>query len=234
MFEVIGHRGAGILEHENTIESFIKAREIGCRRIEFDIHLTKDQKAVIIHDSNLTETAGINGEVGDFTHSELKHIKIKDRYRIPELEELFSLFKNSDMTFQIELKGEGSETVVSEIVERFKLEERVRYTSFVHKRVKKALELNPGAEGGILMCSLPIDPASLVKECGAAFLHISKWNISADLVKDLHAEGIGVVGWENIVNEDDFRLLVECGADGATTDRPDLFLGFLNMYQTGS
>ena len=63
MFEVIGHRGAGILTDENTIESFQKAYELGCPRVELDVHITADGAAVVIHDPFLNKTTDGNGNV---------------------------------------------------------------------------------------------------------------------------------------------------------------------------
>ncbi|MBO7078809.1 MAG: glycerophosphodiester phosphodiesterase, partial [Bacilli bacterium] len=49
--KIVGHRGAsGLVEHENTIEAFQKAIEIGCYAIECDIRKTKDDILVINHD----------------------------------------------------------------------------------------------------------------------------------------------------------------------------------------
>ena len=132
------------------------------------------------------------------------------------------------------MKGEGSELAVPGIVKRFRLEERVRYTSFVHHRVKTALEGTPGSQGGLLMCSLPIDPVGLLKEAGAGNIHLSKGLISTEIVEKIHRNGCKVVAWENIIEERDFLGLLTMGVDGATTDRPDLFLEVLQRYQTGS
>ncbi len=230
MFEVIGHRGAGVLEEENTLESFKKAYELGCSRIELDIHISSDGKAVIIHDPFLDKTTNGTGLVQDVPLSRIKQFVTKSGYKVPGLPELFTLFVDKTINFQIELKGEGSENVVPEVVAAFGLEKKVRYTSFVHSRVKKALKATPGAEGGLLMCSTVIDPHSLLSEAGAEFLHLTKGAITKEIVQKIHKKGCKVIAWEHIIEERDFSDLVLAGVDGATTDRPDLFLDFLNKY----
>lgn len=234
MFEVIGHRGAGTLEPENTLVSFIRAFELGCPRVELDIHLTKDKKAAVIHNPFLDKTTNGTGLIINYTLHELQNLDAGRGTGIPELSEVFECFVDKDLRFQIELKGAGSEDVVPEIVKEFHLEERIRYTSFVHRRVKCAVEASPGSEGGLLMSAAVIDPVTLLKEAGVEYLHLSKWNLSGKLVDNLHHAGMKIIAWENIVGEEDFRRLVEWKVDGATTDRPDLFLEFIQRYQPGS
>ncbi len=234
LFEVIGHRGAGTLEDENTLESFKKASEIGCTRIELDIHISSDGHAVIIHDSFLDKTTNGTGLVQDLTLSTIKKFVTKSGYQVPELSELFTLFKGKNINFQIELKGKDSEKVVPGIVTAFGLEQNVRYTSFIHTRVKTAMEETPGAEGGLLMCSAVIDPYALLQEAGAQCLHLNKRLITAGLVEKIHKKGCKVIAWDHIIKANDFLDLVSSGVDGATTDRPDLFLRFLMRNQAGS
>lgn len=56
---LFGHRGASSIAPENTLASFSKAVQLGCPGIELDVHLTKDEQLVVIHDSSLKRTARI-------------------------------------------------------------------------------------------------------------------------------------------------------------------------------
>ena len=56
MFEIIGHRGAGTLLPENTVDSFKLAFKLGCPSIELDVHLTSDKQAAVIHNPILEPT----------------------------------------------------------------------------------------------------------------------------------------------------------------------------------
>ena len=53
-FEVQGHRGARGLAPENTLAGFEIALDLGVSSIETDVHLTKDEVAVLFHDANLS------------------------------------------------------------------------------------------------------------------------------------------------------------------------------------
>lgn len=78
------------------------------------------------------------------------------------------------------------------------------------------------------MCASPIDPVDLLISAGVDYLHLNRYNISIDIVERLHYYGKKIIAWDNIVEESTFKLLTEMNVDGATTDRPDLFLKFLN------
>ena len=52
------HRGFKSKYPENTMLAFVKAYEEGADGIEFDVHLTKDNEIVIMHDENTLRTTG--------------------------------------------------------------------------------------------------------------------------------------------------------------------------------
>lgn len=68
---VSGHRGANWYAPENTMVSFKKAHELGADVIEFDVHLSKDNRCVIMHDELLNRTSNGTGYIRDYTYSEL-------------------------------------------------------------------------------------------------------------------------------------------------------------------
>ena len=57
MSKIFAHRGFSGKYPENTMLAFKKAVEIGCDGIELDVHLTKDNVLVIIHDEDIKRTA---------------------------------------------------------------------------------------------------------------------------------------------------------------------------------
>ncbi|WP_295772450.1 glycerophosphodiester phosphodiesterase family protein [uncultured Mucilaginibacter sp.] len=88
-FLKIGHRGTRGLMPENTIPSMLKAIELGCNTIEFDVHITKDGQVVVYHDSSVnpeyTQLASGSdiapGERKKYTfyqmnYSDIRHFKI--------------------------------------------------------------------------------------------------------------------------------------------------------------
>ena len=69
---VIGHRGNQTACPENTLASFKRAIRDGADIIETDIHLTKDEVFVCIHDPTVDRTTNGSGQVKDMTLDELR------------------------------------------------------------------------------------------------------------------------------------------------------------------
>ncbi len=227
MFEVIGHRGAGALLPENTLDGFKLAYDLGCPRIEMDIHMTRDGHAAVIHNPVLEPTTDGTGLVGNYSMAELKDYDAGGGRTIPGLEEVLLFFKDTPLQFQIELKGAGTEETVPELVGKLNLDLRVRYTSFVHERVRKAVLMSESS-GGLLMSAWPIAPAELLDQAGAEALHLNRHVITPEIVELLHSRDKKIIAWDSIVENDTFESLLSMHVDGATTDRPDLFLAYLN------
>ena len=50
---VVGHRGVPLLHQENTLAGIRRAIAFGIPAVEIDVQLTKDRRAVVIHDHPL-------------------------------------------------------------------------------------------------------------------------------------------------------------------------------------
>ena len=71
---VIAHRGASVYAPENTLASFLKAKELGVRWLEFDVMLTADAEVVVIHDDTIDRTTNGKGNVVEHSYSFLKKL----------------------------------------------------------------------------------------------------------------------------------------------------------------
>jgi glycerophosphoryl diester phosphodiesterase len=73
---IIAHRGSSAWAPENSLAAFRLAMEQGADGIEFDVRLSKDGQAVVIHDSTLERTARKPIRVDALTAKELGKIDI--------------------------------------------------------------------------------------------------------------------------------------------------------------
>lgn len=74
---------------------------------ELDVHLTKDKRLVVIHDSDLMRVCGVEGKVEEKNLSELRQLRLQEtNERIPLLEEVLPLFCGKTPLI-IELKTAG-------------------------------------------------------------------------------------------------------------------------------
>lgn len=83
---VFAHRGASAAFAEHTRAAYLQAIADGADGVECDVHLTRDQHAVLLHDANLDRTSDGTGPVADRTLSELRQLDFSSwkGVRIPE------------------------------------------------------------------------------------------------------------------------------------------------------
>ncbi len=97
---VIAHRGNTVNAPENTLAAYQIAVEEGAEMIETDVHISKDGRLVIMHDSSLGRTTNFTGYVHEYTLEELRTAdagswfssSFKDE-RIPTIEEAMDFSK---------------------------------------------------------------------------------------------------------------------------------------------
>ncbi len=78
---VVAHRGASIEQPENTIAAFEAAIDAGADAVEFDVRMTVDGHAVVMHDADVSRTTDGNGLVSEMTLEEIRTLGV------PTLEE---------------------------------------------------------------------------------------------------------------------------------------------------
>jgi glycerophosphoryl diester phosphodiesterase len=108
---VYAHRGSSGAFAEHTRAAYLQAIADGADGVECDIHLTRDQHAVLLHDPSLDRTSDGTGAVADRTLAELrlldfsswKGVRIPDEYG-GKSEQLLTLPELLDI-----LRGAGRE-----------------------------------------------------------------------------------------------------------------------------
>jgi len=121
---VIAHRGNAAFSPENTLESFQQGVALGADALEFDVHLTSDGKAVVIHDPTLDRTTDGTGAVAAATLEELQRLDAGYRFSrdsgrtfpwrgrgitIPTLELVLSAFPGVPMIVEIKTRNASAE-----------------------------------------------------------------------------------------------------------------------------
>lgn len=118
---IIAHRGSSARAPENTVAAFKQAVADGAEGIEFDVRLTRDGHAVVIHDAGLKRTGLLEGEVASMTALELSDVDVGSwfnlqnrvlanpdfaRERVAGLPAVVDLLKDFPGLIYIELKCE--------------------------------------------------------------------------------------------------------------------------------
>ena len=109
--QIIGHRGVKNLAPENTIESILKAIQLGLKWIEVDVKISKDGIPFLLHDDYLERTTNGFGLASSYNYSEVKKLDAGKFYYNkktliypPTLKEVMDICKKYKIGINIELK----------------------------------------------------------------------------------------------------------------------------------
>lgn len=100
---VVSHRGNWRSAPENSLAAIDSAIVMKIDAVEIDVRKTKDGHLVLMHDNTVNRTTNGKGKVSDFTLSDIKKLRLKDKdgnlteHTIPTLEEVMSVVKNKIM-----------------------------------------------------------------------------------------------------------------------------------------
>ena len=73
---VVAHRGASIEQPENTIAAFEAAIDAGADAVEFDVRMTADGHAVVMHDPDVSRTTDGTGLVPEMTLEDIQALGV--------------------------------------------------------------------------------------------------------------------------------------------------------------
>jgi len=223
---VVAHRGGAKLAPENTLKAFSGAIALGADAFELDIHLSRDQQLVVIHDDTLQRTSKKDGVVREMTLAQLKQADPT----IPSLAEALRLARGKCRVI-VEIKHpHGSrhqdiENVLLKTLEQEKMLDQVVVISFDRQSLKTLRKMNASLETGYLF-GAPTPLENLKKDLGITFVGPHFRLASAQFIAEAHALGLRVNAWTVDDPLDMRRLLQDC-CDCITTDRPDRLLKLL-------
>lgn len=138
---VFAHRGARRVAPENTLPAFARALEMGVAGIEFDVHLTRDERLVVIHDFTVDKTTNGRGAVASMTAAEVRRLDAGSHFgaafagvQTPFLEEVLDLVGDR-CRLNIEIKSmdpyaNDASAAVAAVIRDRKLYDQVLVSSF--------------------------------------------------------------------------------------------------------
>jgi glycerophosphoryl diester phosphodiesterase len=254
---VIAHQGGELLAPSNTMASFTKAADMGVDVLETDIHITKDGHLVAIHDPTVDRTTNGSGAVADMTLEEIQkldagyHFKdLDDNYSyrnkgvyIPTVEEMFQTF--TDLKIEIEIKDDNPPERLDEIasklwalIKKYQMEDKILIASFdqtimdtFESYAKGRVATSAGrAEVKNFVVTHKFFLRNLYVPSVDAFqipIEDSGFDLTDQrLIDGAHRLGMQIHYW-TIDDPVTMKKLIDAGADGILTNRPDLLLELL-------
>ncbi|MFH1571052.1 MAG: glycerophosphodiester phosphodiesterase family protein [Gemmatimonadota bacterium] len=226
---VVAHRGASGDFPENTAAAFQEAIRLGVDAIEPDVHLTADQRLLVIHDPTVDRTSDGTGRVAEMTMAQLRQLDA-GAWKSPrcrgerflELGEALELMP-AHIRLNVHVKAYEADRdvviplAVTELVRRGLLEQ-----AFVASDAA-SLERARQVEPALAICNLSTQPADTYvarsQQLGCRILQPGNGVTDGALVAAAHARGME----DNHFHADDERemqRLVACGVDGILTNYP--------------
>jgi len=229
---VIGHRGAAAVAPENTLASLRRAKELGAAWVEFDVKLTRDGAAVLIHDERLERTTDGRGEVARITLAELQKLDAGAWFnpsfageRVPTLAEALALCGELGLGINVEIKpcpGHEAETarVAVETLLELWPEDRPAplVSSFAPVCLAVARDLAPAVPRGYLASRLPARWRQQLDAYGCATLHLNDRRTSARQRAAVLAAGVPLLLY-TVNDPRRARELLGTGVTALFTDR---------------
>jgi glycerophosphoryl diester phosphodiesterase len=214
--------------------------ELGADYAECDVRRTTDGVAVIIHDSSMLRTGGVDLTVKDCTYDQLSEHDVGAWFnktyqgeRIPRLIDALRCVSN-EFGLIIEIKDEGLAPAIYEAVKDSGCpRDKLIFFSFSRRALDDIGRFEPSVPRFLLLASLPNDVDSY--EVLLAEADASEWSgfglssecITKDFVRLARGRGFAVHCWT--VNEvSEIQRVASMGLDGIVTDHPDRALAYLN------
>ena len=230
---------------ENTMAAFSRAVDEGFGYLELDVHATADGVAVVHHDRVLDRTTDARGPLAARTAAQLDRVRVVGAHRrepLPHLADVLAALPQTRVT--VELKSAAAIRPVLDVLARLDAWHRVCLAGYHEPSLQAARRL-ARAEGAPLFTSMG--------HTSVVGLRVRGWTsrpgarlgppvrgdlaqlphrfagvtvVDADVLRVAHGSGREVHVW-TVDDPAVMAGLLDAGADGILTDRPDLLRDLL-------
>ena len=231
----VAHRGGGTLAPENTLGAMRMGASKGFKGVEFDVMLTRDDTAILLHDETLDRTTNGHGHISEYGDSHLWALDAGIRHHhafagepIPRFAQIIERCRALDLAANVEIKPvAGRERITGRYVARLaaegwgELHPPPLLSSFSEEALRAAAEMAPELPRGWLTDTIPEDWKTRVHALGVIAVHTNCKHLTEAQAKTIKDFGLRLV----VYTENDpghARLLRQWGVDTIITDRPDL------------
>jgi glycerophosphoryl diester phosphodiesterase len=233
---IVAHRGGGRHAPENTLGAIRLGQSLGYQAHEFDVKLSLDGVALLMHDATLERTTGARGRAADLAWEALRRLDAGSWHSaafrgepIPSFEEAARLLRSRETMAHIEIKPTpGFDRVTGEKVAR----ETQRlwagasvspiFSSFSFEALVAAREAAPEIPRGWLVGEFSEADWGRLEALDARSLHTNHRHFDLALLPRLHERDYRVMLY-TVNDADEAECLLAAGVDGVFTDELELF-----------
>ena len=232
----IAHRGGGVRAPENTLAAIRAGFAHGYRAVEFDVMLTADGVAVLMHDPSFGRTVAGSGSVAETSYADLSRRDaggwFDARYigePVPRYEDVVAYCRTHGVWMNVEIKpapGHDEETgrVVAALTAALfadGADDRPLFSSFSIHALEAARRAAPRIDRGLLVEALTDGCIARARGLDCVSVHADQASLDRESIARAQASGLAVMGYT--VNDPERVVALErLGIDAIFTDRIDL------------
>lgn len=226
--KITAHRGFSSEAPENTLPAFQAAIDAMADYVEFDVQQTQDGEVIILHDSNLRRTSGVNQFTWNVPFEEIRELDFGGWFskdfagtQIPTLEEAIALCKGK-ILMNIEIKSNShfknlEENVVS-LIQKYGIEKQCVVQSTDYAALSKVKKLDASITTGLILMGAY---GEFEENSNIDFFSIRSTFVNKNMVESAHKHGKAVYAW-TVNTKNEIRRMKVLKVDSIITDRPIL------------
>ena len=228
---IFAHRGGGSLAPENTLAAIRMGQSLGYAAHEFDVKLSRDGIAMLLHDATLERTTTGQGRACDLAWAELAkldagawHSEPFRGERVPSFEDAVRLLRSKGTLANVEIKptpgferltGERVGTQARELWSEAGVPPLV--SSFSLEALMAAREAAPSLPRGWLAKEFTPDDWAKLAALEAVSFHTDHRKLAREDIPRLQDKGYRVLVY-TVNDVATAEQLLEAGIDGLFTD----------------
>ncbi|HEX9724338.1 MAG TPA: glycerophosphodiester phosphodiesterase [Vicinamibacteria bacterium] len=251
---VVAHRGGSGLWPENTLLAFREAATLGVDVLEMDVHSTKDDVLVVLHDDTVDRTTNGKGSIRDLTLAAVQALDAGYQWtaddgashphrdkgvRVSTLEEVFRALPGQRVNIEIKQFDPPITDLLCRTIREHGMENRVLVASFDPPTMadfrNKCPEVATSATASEIRWFLRMHTiflGDLYRGSAEAFEVPPQLRdfvvVTPEFVEQSHDHNIRVLVW-TVNGKDEMTRLLDLGVDGILTDYPDRLISVLRQ-----
>ena len=215
------------IECENTNAAFVAAGNKTYFGIETDVHVTADNKFVIIHDDVTGRVSETDISVDESLYDDLRKVMLKSPRTgekradlvIPDLADYIKICKKYEKKAVLELKNRMQTEIIAEIVDIIKEEDYLENMIFISFSWDNVVDLRKMCPDNDVQFLISQYEDGLVEKLAENNINLDIYfpAVTPELVKAIHKNNLTINCWTCDTAEDAERL-ISYGVDYITTN----------------
>ena len=224
---LINHRGASAQAPENTLAAVHKAAALGAQWLEFDVCLTRDNVAIVIHDNTVDRTTNGHGSVAKLTYNEIKTLDagswFADEFvgeQVTMLAQWLQTCAQYQLGLNLEMKSVGrraaqlAQIVAAHLKEYWPAPLPVPLISSTSISCLRAIKkIAPQIPRGFISDRWRIRWKKITDQLDCATYNLNYHFLTPKRIEKIHATGRKVLAF-TVLEKDVAQYLLEMGVDG--------------------